>query len=69
MKIEFTDREYQFEHGRKPKGYGGWIFAFEGSYTFRAVGTLTEAKKRCREYVKSVAPAGYVGTVYVNVEP
>lgn len=68
MKIVFTDREYRIEHGRSPKGRGWWLFKFEG-YEFDCTGTLTEAKKKCREYVRSVAPADYSGVVYVNVEP
>ena len=69
MKVEFTDSEYRFENGRAPKGYGYWGFAFEGSYEFWCYGTLTEAKKACRAYVKEVALDGYVGTVTVNVLP
>ena len=68
MKIEFTDTEYRFEHGKAPRGYGVWLFAFEG-YTFEARGTLTEAKKACRNHIRVIAPADYVGTVIVNVEP
>lgn len=68
MRIEFTDREYRFENGKAPKGYGFWGFTFEG-YEFWKRGTLTEAKKACREYVKQVAPADYVGTVDVNILP
>lgn len=68
MKIEFTDSEYRFENGRAPKGYGMWEFSFEG-YEFWAPGTLTEAKKACRAKVREVAPAGYVGSVIVNILP
>lgn len=68
MKIEFTANTYKYEHGKAPKGYGYWMFSFEG-YEFGAQGTLAEAKKKCREYIKSVAPAGYVGTVFVVVMP
>lgn len=68
MKIEFTDREYRFEHGKAPKGFGHWFFTFEG-YERWEMGTLTEAKKKVRAYVKEVAPKDYVGTVYVNIEP
>lgn len=68
MTIEFTTRDYQWAHGRMPKGRGWWMFEFEG-YNFEHQGTLTEAKKACREYIKKMAPADYVGTVYVNVEP
>ena len=68
MKIEFTDTEYRIENGRAPKGYGYWGFGFEGR-EFWAYGTLTEAKKKCRECVRECAPVGYDGTVYVNVLP
>lgn len=68
MRIEFTDREYRFEHGKTPRGYGYWLFTFEG-YSYSATGTLTTAKVKCREYVKTVAPKGCVGTVIVNIEP
>lgn len=68
MKIEFTDREYRFENGRAPKGYGRWGFEFEG-YEFWATGTLTEAKKACRAEVKRLAPDDYSGYVSVNILP
>lgn len=68
MKIEFTDREYRFENGKAPKGYGFWGFSFEG-YEFWHTGTLTEAKKACKNYIKQVAPADYVGFVTVNILP
>lgn len=68
MKIEFTTREYQWEHGKTPKGTGYWMFDFEG-YQFEAWGTLTEAKKACKEYIKKIAPKDYTETVYVNVMP
>lgn len=68
MKIEFSNWEYMKSHGKAPKGRGMWFFSFEG-YEFEAWGSLTEAKKACREYVKKVAPKGYVGTVVVSVGP
>ena len=69
MKIEFTDSRYRFEAGHAPKGYGYWGFKFEGSYEFWHSGTLTEAKKACRKYVREVAPEGYTETVYVDILP
>ena len=68
MTIVFKDGEYRFEHGHAPKGFGHWCFTFEG-YERWERGTLTEAKKKCRQYIRQLAPAGYSGTVYVNVEP
>ena len=68
MKIEFSDREYRFEHGKAPKGYGHWYFTFEGLGRWE-VGTLTEAKKKVKEHIREIAPKGYAETVYVNIEP
>lgn len=68
MRIEFTEREYWREHGKAPKGRGHWGFEFEG-HTFWTAGTLTEAKKACRDEVRRVAPEGYTGMVYVNIMP
>ena len=68
MKIEFTNKEYKYEHGSAPKGYGRWGFTFEG-YEFWSTGTLTDAKKACRAEVKRLAPADYKGLVLVNILP
>ena len=68
MKIEFTNREYLFEHGKAPKGFGHWYFTFEGQGRWE-VGTLTEAKKKVSAYIREIAPKGYAETVIVNIEP
>lgn len=68
MRIEFSDREYRYEHDRAPRGRGWWLFTFEG-HEFEHTGTLTEAKQACREYIRKIAPADYAGTVRVNIEP
>ena len=46
MSIEIKTSEYEFAHGKKPRGYGGWAFFF-GNETepFWAHGTYSEAKK------------------------
>lgn len=66
MTIEFSTREYEFTHGRTPKGYGHWGFTFEG-HEFWATGTYAEAKKACRKEVKRLAPERYDGFVTVKV--
>lgn len=68
MRIEFSDREYRYEHDRAPRGRGWWLFTFEG-HEFEHIGTLTEAKQACREHIRKIAPADYAGTVRVNIEP
>lgn len=67
MTIEFTDREYRFEHGRAPKGYGYWGFEYEGRQ-FWTTGTLTQAKAACRKEIRKQAPEGYAYVV-VTVLP
>lgn len=64
--IEFSTWEYLKAHGKQPKGRGSWIFFFEG-YEFWGYGTLTEAKKQCIQYIKSVAPADYDKPVIVTI--
>lgn len=66
MAIEFKTGNYEWEHGRSPKGRGFWGFTFEG-YEFWQQGTFAEAKKACKAYIKELAPADYVGTVFVEV--
>jgi hypothetical protein len=31
MQFEFNTRQFQFSHGRQPKGFGSWAFEVEGS--------------------------------------
>jgi len=66
MRIEFDTTKYAYEYGHTPRGYGFWGFAFEG-YEFWAKGTYTEAKRACVADVRQKAPAGYAGTVRVDV--
>lgn len=68
MTILFTDKEYRYENGRAPKGFGRWGFSFEG-HEFWATGTLRDAKIECKREVKRLAPADYSGIVYVNILP
>ena len=70
MKIEFSNREYVNGHGKQPKGFGVWWFEFCDGYTFHATGTLAEAKKACRQYVKQYLKGyDYYDFVMVNVLP
>lgn len=69
MRIEFVDREYRWSHGKAPRGWGWWLFTFEGCHEFNTTGTLTEAKKDCKAYIRRIAPKGYNETVYVTIEP
>ena len=68
MTIIFSTREYQHEHGKAPKGYGYWGFEFEG-LTCWEKGTLRDAKRMAMATIRKAAPAGYTGTVEVNILP
>jgi hypothetical protein len=66
-RIVFSNREYEREHGKAPRGYGNWAFAeLEdgdfGPYVFFQ-GTLTEAKVQARKHF------GSLGASYVAVLP
>ena len=49
MSIEVSTREYEFSHGKKPRGYGNWAFFFDGATDVGAAkwftGKFSEAKK------------------------
>ena len=68
MKIEFTDREYWHSHMKAPKGRGHWAFEFNGQILWVA-GTLSEAKRACKEEIRKIVPADYTGTVWVKILP
>lgn len=58
--METNTTRYEFAHGKKPSGYGMWIFKITGTdasyskYTteqIQATGTFTDAKRAaCREF-------------------
>lgn len=58
MAVEFNTREYEFSHGRAPRGRGSWAFAFTRNAPVSEViwapsGTYAEAKKFAREKAKA----------------
>jgi hypothetical protein len=71
IKIEFTTSEFEFSHGRKPKGRGSWAFeapTWEGP-KFYPSSTYAEARKAVIADVRKLAPADASATVFVNVCP
>ena len=57
-------------HGRQPRGYGSWAFAFEGrGPVWAPTSTYADAKAWVKAHIRSVAPADYAGTVVVDVLP
>ena len=44
MKTRFDTTQYQFSHGRKPRGRGRWAFGVNGAAIWKR-GLLSEAKK------------------------
>lgn len=70
MRIEFNDTQYQFSHGRTPRGRGSWAFEIRGldGIHFSPSMTYGEAKRWMREQAKQVVPAG-AAVVRVEVLP
>ena len=65
--MEFLTTDYEFAHGRKPKGRGGWYFSTERTPNFddpntffSANGTYGEAKKAARVHFRGKADAVWV---------
>lgn len=53
MAVEFDTREYQFSHGRSPRGRGSWAFFFDrkcqgDAFWTQGSTTYAEAKKQAR---------------------
>ena len=69
--VDFDTTQYEFAHGRQPRGRGGWAFQ-EGdrrstSPLFWANGTYSEAKRQAREHFTAMARAAEATYVQVQV--
>jgi hypothetical protein len=58
--VSVSTREYEFNHGAKPRGFGSWAFLFEGDLTVHwmrdAQGgsmTFSDAKRAARKLAAS----------------
>jgi hypothetical protein len=53
MRIEFITTDYQFSHGKLPRGLGSWAFSYLRNPTMDQIfwvhGTFSEAKKVARQ--------------------
>ena len=65
MKIQYSTREYEFSHGRKPKGFGSWAFEVDLLDGAKPLtwwwnqSTLTEAKKKMNQKLRETLPKGH----------
>lgn len=51
MSIQVSTSEYEFSHGKKPRGYGQWAFFFDNDKEpFWATGKYGDAKKMAVAY-------------------
>ena len=72
--FEFSTRQFQFSHGRVPKGRGSWAFSIReldnGRRQFFSPSmTYGEAKAWIKNQARSMIPASYTGTVTIVVLP
>lgn len=63
MPVAVSTEEYEFSHGRKPKGYGLWWFATDRTPEFSYTGNYGEAKRH------AISVAKEYGAEFVNVLP
>lgn len=52
-KVRFETEEFEFSHGRKPKGYGLWMAETEDGNVIEFTGTLTDLRKYIAELYKN----------------
>jgi len=45
--ITVNTSSYEFAHGKKPRGYGSWVFEFAGGFA-HIQGTYAEAKQQAK---------------------
>lgn len=70
LTLRFDTTDFEFSHGRTPRGRGGWLFAFVRDFdvaTDRLVnanGTFAEAKKELKAKLLAEGMTGHV-TVFV----
>jgi hypothetical protein len=66
--VEFSTFEFEFAHGRLPRGRGSWGFALDRDFSIEDVmwvpGVLTYAEA-CREVRRVARMFGFSGTVVV----
>jgi hypothetical protein len=56
--VEVNTTEYEFSHGRKPRGYGSWAFRFEGDIALHWYqGTYSEARSAARKAARKAGAA------------
>jgi len=69
MTVSFSDREYQFSHGKAPRGRGWWLFQIgqdkDMSKWFGAGWTLAEAKKAAKEEAAKRFPGQQFVTITI----
>lgn len=50
--IEFQTTQYEFSHGKKPRGFGTWAFQITGQI-FYATASYGEAKRQAAEKARA----------------
>lgn len=71
MRVDFATTEFEFSHGRQPRGFGSWAFSLErnpdvsspagpaeGGVIWTHSCSYTEAKKAAKAALVAAAPEG-----------
>lgn len=45
MTVRFETEQYEFSHGKRPRGFGWWMIEVDGKDIIEFRGTITELKK------------------------
>ena len=74
LRVEFQTTQYEFAHGKLPRGRGCWAFVIVSSYTgqphpkvtetlWAPFGTYADAKSFVRRHLSQLGVGGYVAAV------
>lgn len=68
MTCEFSTRDFEFTHGKAPRGFGSWAFSIEDSAPqWAPPSSFADAKKWARARAREMAPQGFAGMVEIKV--
>lgn len=64
MKIDVNTTQFEFSHGRKPKGFGSWAFVINGEMKWFNQSNYGDALKKAKKYARQLG--GQFRTIIVQ---
>jgi len=52
MNIRVETNQYEFAHGKKPRGYGCWFFMIDGKHEYSITAMYGDAKRKAQKQAR-----------------